>query len=275
MERIEHIDAYKTLLRANKQRLGVVDTNCMLMTGDMVRYIEEGRLFTETFDDGMIVRIDEGVRDNIYYYLRPGAQLPCLRRDKCVLIEEMDNRGSRSAYLAGFEPRLTDAGFALSRLNLQVERTLSKEHAASGAEAQLRDSGFSLARPSGGEVPGDVLALWEAHLDPLDIPQDHLILHAGESIVNVIDDSTGALAATIWWKHSGRSSECRHIVTSPAYLRRGLAGMLLNLWFDDAACHGVSRLLTWINEANVPSLSLFTRYGFAQNGRISRQYLLK
>lgn len=276
MQQIEHINEYKALLRANKQRLGTVNTNCMLMTCDMARYIEEGRLFADVFEDGLLVWIDEGIRNNLYYFLRPGAQLPDLRGSKSVLIEEMDRSGSRSAYFSEFEPRLFSAGFSLNRLNLQVERTLTESPESSGViEAQLHADGFSLNRCVSGNVPGDVFALWKAHLDPLDIPQDHLVLHTGESILNLIDRSTGCIAATIWWHHSGRSSECRHIVTNPHFLRQGLAGALLSLWFEDAAHAGATRLLTWINEANVPSLSLFRKHGFSENGRTSRQYLLK
>lgn len=274
MEQIKHVCEYKELLRSNKQRLGAVNTNCMLMARDMERYIEEGRLYSDVFEDGLLVWIDEGVRDNLYYFWRPGAQLPKLRDDKSILIEEMDRFGSRSAYFSEFEPLLFSAGFALTRFNLQYERILSEAPESGRAiETQLHTNGFFLNHHSSGNVPSDVLSLWKAHLNPLDIPQDHLLLHPGESIHNLVDCNTGCIAATIWWHHSGKNSVCRHIVTDPRYLRQGLACALLNLWLDDAVHSGASRFLTWINEANAPSLSLFRKHGFAENGKTSRQYL--
>ena len=127
MAQIKHLEEYKALLRTNKQRLGAVDTNCMLMTGDMARYIEDGRLCAESDENGLYVFVEEGVRFNCFYFRRSGAPLPDLRRDKSVLIEEMDNRGMRSAYLDHFEPVLLGAGFSLSRRNLQVERMNAPE----------------------------------------------------------------------------------------------------------------------------------------------------
>lgn len=275
MERIDHLEDYKTLLKENRQRIGKVQSNCMLMAGDMARYIEEGRLFYDTLEEGLIIRIDEGIRENLYYFLRPDAPFPVLERGKSLLIEELDNRGTRKAELEGLEARIFAAGFERSRVNVQVERMMSDALVSREAiEAQLYERGFMLETCTEGRVPAAVEALWRAHLNALDIPQDHLVLREGDVITNVMRKQ-GELAATIWWRHSGRSSECRHVVTAPNYLRRALASALVRLWMSDACSHGANRMTTWINESNMRSLALFEKHGFAQNGRVSRQYLLR
>ena len=119
-----------------------------------------------------------------------------------------------------------------------------------------------------------VISLWEHYLDPTDIPQDHMTLAGTEKVLNVIDKN-GNVVATNWWRTQGKTSECRHTVTHPAYQHTGLATVLVLAWIKDSLERKVSNCCTWISDENVKSLSLYGKLGFDFTGKTSRQYILK
>ena len=279
MKKIETLTEYKELLRQNKANRTKMDTNCFLMSNAVEKLIDKGCLYAVEYSQGLIVFVDEGNYFNVYYFWESGIPLPDLKQDKPVLIEELNNKGTRDAYLEKFEPLLIQAGFSLFKHNLQVEANLKEceqelRNKFEEKKSRLEAQGFKLEPCTDDACMKDVVALWESALELTDIPQDHKVLNP-EDKVFCIFDSENTLAAAKWWHHSGKTSEGRHVVTNKAFERRGLGSTIQLAWLVDALDNGVQRHMTWIADTNTPSLEMHKRAGFLCNGRTSKQYILK
>ncbi len=281
MNQIKDIQQYKELLHWNKSRFNAIYTNCILLASGMRPFIEESRLYFELYPDGIALFVDEGRYYNLYYFWNQNAPFACFRCSKPVLVEEVNNNGSRDACLAQIESALVNAGFMLMRNNVQVEKQLKTGESLSfdealrlRAENALTDTGLSLQYCQDEETFHQVTALWEQYLGAADVPLDHFTLKSDSVILNAVT-AEGMVAATQFWKVSGRSSECRHTVTHPDYYRHGLAMALIQAWLNTTREQGVCRWLTWISDKNSPSLALYHKMGFRQNGRTSKQYILE
>lgn len=278
MKKITSLAEYKDHVRRNKARLGTVDTNCMLLGSSMEPFIAENRLFLMEFQDGIIFFIDEGDYYTLYYHWKQGQPFPSLHPDKPLIIEELNNRGARDSYLSRVEPLLLEAGFAEYRTNLQVEVNLAnldyslsqrmQEKASCLEKAGLR---FDFCKTEA--CMQNVLALWDEALELSDIPASHRVLDDSSSVL-CIRNSANEIVAASWWHHAA-SSESRHIVTRKEYYRKGLASAMLCVWLTEAQQEGISRCFTWINEHNAPSLRMYETFHFVQNGRTSKQFILK
>ncbi len=279
MKKIESLNEYKELLRKNKANRTHMDTNCFLMSSAVEKLIDKDCVFAVEYSQGLIIFIDEGSYFNLYYFWESGMPLPELRQNKPVLIEELNNNGTRDAYLEKFEPVLTKAGFSLFQHNLQLEANLKD------CEQELRDKleqkknrleaqGFRIEPCTDEACMKKVVSLWESALEPTDIPKDHKGLNP-ENEVFCIFDNENTLCAVNWWHHSKKTSEVRHLVTNKDFERRGLGSTLQLVWLVNALDNGVERHMTWIANTNTPSLELHKNAGFKCNGRTSKQYILK
>ena len=277
MDTIRDLTQYKELIRETKRRFGKVDQNSILMSGAVEKYIKNGHLFFREYEHGTVFWIEEGRYYKLYYYWMPGAALDDFRCEKPVVIEELDNHGTRSDYISRFTPTLEAAGFRLYKTNQQVELnpsdpSLGLEERFSAEEARMAMEGLHFHYDDGSHMP-QASALWKAHLDLADVPLDHTVLGPDDTLLCVLDGS-GSVAATHWWRHTGKSSEGRHTVTHPDYYRRGLASAMLCAWCLDAKQRGIRKASTWISTTNFRSLALYQKVGFTPNGRVSRQYIL-
>ncbi len=277
MQQIKDIQAYKELIRANKQRQGTVDTNCFLMPSAFERWIAQGDLYAAEYDNGVVLYADEGAYYTLYYFWKSGEPFADFTRGKPVVVEELNNRGARDGYLQRIEPLLYGAGFTHFKTNLQLERGLTDaaEIAALAEEKQAQLSAGQL-HCTYCVTAADmrrVVALWESALDVADIPLDHKRVSDDAKVLCVMT-ADGRLAAASWWKHTNSTSESRHIVTDSAFYRQGLASTMLSVWLEDACRAGVSRCFTWISEHNFRSLSMYEKMGFVRNDRTSKQYIL-
>ncbi len=279
MKKVETLDDYKDLLRQNKEERNRVDTNCLLLPGAMNAFITSGTLFVEQYSDGLVFFVDEGNFFNLYYFWESGVPLPNLQQDKPVLIEELNNNGSRDVYISQLEPVLKQAGFSLFKHNLQVaaamkERQQELRERYAQKKSSLEAQGYRFAFCTDGAGMKQVVSLWESALNPTDIPQSHKTVDPDNQVLCIFDNEN-TLCAAKWWHHSGKTSEGRHVVTHKDFERRGLASTLQLAWLVDGLDHGVERYMTWIADTNAPSLAMHQKIGFLCNGRTSKQYILK
>lgn len=279
MERINNLTEYKELIRWNKGRLGSVNTNCFLMAGNMQKYIDEARLYVNKYEDGVTVLLDEGRYYTMYYFWKPDAPFEDFRAEKPVLIEELDSKGSREGYIAAVEPALYAAGFKRFRNNLQVEADFKDSANTVRDEydrrlACLNEQNLTLEACGDSDTQKQAIALWETYLDASDIPEDHLTLKDGDTLMNVLDANRNVVA-TIWWRVNGKTSECRHTVTRPDHYRKGLATMLNYAWIKQSIEAGAVKWMTWISDKNYRSLATYGKIGFVENGKTSKQYILE
>ena len=63
-----------------------------------------------------------------------------------------------------------------------------------------------------------------------------------------------------------------NVAVSPACRRQGVAAALLEAALAECAARGVERLCLEVRESNTPAIALYTRFGFALDGRRPRFY---
>ena len=124
MKKVEVLSDYKELLAKNKASHLHIDTNCFLMSNAMNEHIEADKLFVEEYKDGLMFFIDEGSFFNLYYFWETGKPFPNLKQEKPVLIEELNNKGSRDAYLSQIEPVFLQAGFSLFFYKKTIDKSV-------------------------------------------------------------------------------------------------------------------------------------------------------
>ena len=279
MEKIHNLDEYKEILRLNKERIGKVEKNCYLMAGAMNKYIIEERLYVETYENGIVLYIDEGRYYNMYYFWKTNCEMADFRQDKPVLIEELDNNGSRTEYIKNIEQFFLDVGFEEFKNNLQLEMSLKDkekdiENLLSKKMLKLSEYNLQLEFCSDDDILKKSIKLWQNSLDATDVPQEHMSLGLDDKLVCILNEER-KVVTTHWWRNTKKNSEGRHTVTDSEYFQRGLASTLLLVWCQDAIKQGAERCFTWVSDINVRSLAMYKKIGFVPNGRSSKQYILK
>ena len=124
MNRVRSAEEYRELVRLTKERTGKTDTNCVIMSSEMERYILQDRLYARTFPEGLALYIDEGRYYEMYYFWAVGSPLPDLRADKPVSAVEIGTAGRKTDHLERMEQRFPQAGFELYKTTLQLEADL-------------------------------------------------------------------------------------------------------------------------------------------------------
>ena len=279
MKKICDLGEYKELMRENKERIGKVEKNCFLMSSSMNKYIEEERLYVETYENGMVLYVDEGRYYNMYYFWKSDCKMFDFRQDKPVLIEELNNNGSRNEYIEKIESSLFEVGFTVFKNNLQLELSLKDkkkiiEKQLSEKLQKISAQNLRLEFCTDDDILEKSIILWQDSLDVTDIPQEHMSLKSNDKLACILTE-TREVIATNWWRNSNKNSEGRHTVTHPEYFQRGLASTLLLVWCKDAIDQGVERCYTWVSDTNDRSLAMFKKIGFTPNGRTSKQYILR
>ena len=75
------------------------------------------------------------------------------------------------------------------------------------------------------------------------------------------------------WTAAGFEEELENpVAVSPACRRQGVAAALLEAALAECAARGVERLCLEVRESNAPAIALYTRFGFALDGRRPRFY---
>ena len=279
---IRDVQEYKDLVRSTKKRLGgKVRSNCLLMSSYFALPCEEGRLFGDVLEDGLLVYLDEGSYLTMYYFWNPEAELEVVRQEKPVIVEELVPSGAIDPASKSF---YEGAGLRKMRTNLQY--ALDIDGRSEGSEAlaarcgsalsHAREQGFALARCDSVERQAEVLALWEQELELGDVPADHRdFVERGDGSVVCVAEYEGALAGTYWWKDERKTvRSVRHIVTSPRFVRRGIASALIAACVQDAQACGMRQLVTWIASGNRASIGMHEKFGFVATGRVAEQYVL-
>ena len=278
MDVVTSLTSYKDLVKRTKERAGKVISNCVLMGSSMDHYITEGRLFYQSFPEGMVFYADEGSYYELYYYWEPGAPMADFRADKKISIVEIMASGKQEEQAKLMEPTILAAGFTLLKTTLQLEANLnaldySLEEELNRRLEMLASQGLSLRFCDEKLLP-QVRKLWEEYLDPMDVPDDHLSDGENDSILCVIDQND-SVAAVKWWRYVKQVQEGRHTVTHPDYYRHGLGTTLLLAQFQHAREKGIFRNRTWVRDDNFQSLGMCQKAGLKLNGRVSKQYILQ
>ena len=263
MQPLASADEYRALVKDNKRRLGTVRTNCMLMPRAFAEPAADGRLAFATYDDGLLVRTDEGAYATLYYYWREGAPMVRLHDNVPLYVEETREPCDEHAAF------LRDAGLVLQKRNVQY--VLARDDWDSRTDD--RADGYAMARCEDEALAAEVVALWGRRLGLADIPLAHKeFLSRGDAVWCALSPS-GELAGAIWWQDAGKTRLMRHIVVDERHTRRGLAKTLLALCATDACQTGMLKVSTWISDANYASIALHEGMGFCATTRVVLQFV--
>ena len=264
MKTIRDIEELKGLIAENRQRIGKIRKNNIQMLNAMADKTDAGRIQVSVHDDGLLLYTDEDTYCTICYYWREDALLPDISAPKPAVIEISGRTGRNDDETESF---LRKSGYALHRVNLQVERTLSDS-----AEKPFLNAGLVLLNSDTENYFQQAVRMWEENLDCFDIPAEHRSLHDDDHLICVLDAS-GQIAGVHWWRNSGRYSEGRHTVTDPEHQRMGIASAMIRQWLSDAKTAGAEKAGTWICTENFRSLNLYKKLGFEPNGRYVKQFV--
>ena len=267
MQPITDLDHYRALIKDNKARLGKVRSNCKVMSSAFAAPAAAGRLSFAWYDDGLLVRMDEGGYATLYYYWRPDAALPALHDDVPLYVEETGTCDEQhQAWLA-------QSGLTVDKRNGQYVLAHPADANDLG-QATPNVEGYELVRCKDEDLAREVVALWEHRLNVADIPLDHKEFLATGDVVYCALSTAGELAGAIWWQDAGKTRLMRHIVVDERHERRGIARALLALCATDAWQTGKLRVSTWISDTNVASIALHERMGFRATSRVVWQFSL-
>lgn len=267
MQAITSVDQYRALVKDNKRRLGKTRTNCMLLPPAFAEPAAEGRLAFEQYDNGLLVRVDEGSYATLYYYWRPDAMLPRIEYtgSSPLYVEEAGNLDEeRRAILEAF-------GMHQYKRNVQYVLDCTKE--CDGASADVK--GYSIVRCEDESLASAVVSLWGRRLGAADIPLAHKQFLSRGDIVYCALSTAGDLAGAIWWQDQGKTRLMRHIVVDEHHVRRGIARALLVLCATDARQTGMLRVSTWISDTNAPSIALHEQMGYVATTKVVIQFVAK
>ncbi len=276
---ISSIAQYKELLQENRQRGSKLCTNCFSMSDYFIPFIEEKRLFGEMFPSGLVICTDELQYYNLYYHTDPSAPFPEISLPKPVLIEEINNRGSRDGYIREMEKKFKASGFDFFKINRLYEMSLSPidpiKNRLESHLAVLDAQGLSLRIADTDDMERQSVSLWESALDATDLPESHKhFIHSDTDTVLCLT-AREKVIGTYWLGMRRSFAEGRHIVIHPDYMRRGLGTLLLLSGACRTAEAGKEKVITWISDTNLPSIAMHTAVGFKVLDRGSIQYIKK
>ena len=278
MERVNSIQEYKSLIKHTKERVGKIDTNCVLMSNVMEQYIKEERLFFRSFPMGIALYVDEGTYYELYFFWSREAPFAEFHASKPVAIVIITTLEKNDEHLIQLETKIQSGGFKFFKTSLQLDVNLdqldySLEKELKQRQETLSSQGFSL-KYCDTYLFSQVKALWTEHLDLTDVPFDHYKNNKNDCILCAVDQND-YVAAAQWWRSEKNNLEGRHTVTHPNYYRRGLGTTLLLAQFQFSKQNGILKNKTWVKDTNYQSLAMHKKVGFKPNGRISKQFIIQ
>lgn len=276
--RVSDYEEYLRLSAAFRASHGKTSGNLYMLPDEMKRYIELGRMYAYTDENGLYLLCDEGK----YYQLHMSASGSCRNvpfpKDKPVVARIIYKDETESAFLA-VSAFLEEAGF--NRRDITVEMRLKpaelKPELSAGYEAARRfveRRGFS-AFTADYSRKDEIDALRESALDPLHFryeteEEEQREYNLGR--FNCIADSEGRIIATHRYEVFGKRATGHVIAVEEKYRRMGLAPLLVYGFLTALAEEGVVQNVNcWVISDNEPSLQMHGRIGFKLTGKKSLQ----
>lgn len=174
-----------------------------------------------------------------------------------------------------------DNGFSLHKTSRQVAMNPlpvrdQLNEGLKQSQARLHTAGFELTTVNPEQLEA-VQALWDQALDPYDFTyqsKPELCAEIEHGHLLGVSNAAGRLYAVMQVSSERGSSTTWHLaVSEPCRRKFGMGTALLVKWLAQSADAGIARCLAWVDEANLPSLNLFSKLGFQATGRMSDQLL--
>ena len=114
MEQIISLKQYEQLLKGTRKQYGRLHTNCFMLAPETERVIEQGRLYFEETDQGLLFFVDEKRYYQVYFHISPDVKkLQMIPKKKPVLIRIIYMQGGKSHLQNKIDKLIAEAGFSL------------------------------------------------------------------------------------------------------------------------------------------------------------------
>lgn len=264
MKSVTSCDMFGSLLKDTKNGIATCFDNIYLLPSAITSACGEGRLFYETFAQGIFFLKEETANFRLMFCssCEEAADLP--KTGKPCTVDLVYRNAAKEAKLAPVKAWLKKSGAVSYRRYMQMSGA-----ALSASVSPAEGFSFSHTAPYGA-----LISLWNEALDPVSTPlpteAEFASLERDGAVFAVTDGGGRALAALIMLK-SGRTALLQHVATAPDMRKKGLARALI--------AHAVAQVsaasyLLWVDTANTPAVNLYRSLGFAENGVASDQFII-
>lgn len=275
MTEIHSFEEHTEIIKAFRQG-EMLRSNCYMLPDEIYRLCSEGRMFAVQNDEWLFVLCDYDDYYLAYYYAfyySMGGSAKELfestRLSKPVLLDVTfrGRSGDRETVKSFLSCGLFSEYKTYKRLILQLKKTESEAFKTEIAP------GYELSKTADYD---DVLSLWEKTLDEKSTPfpnRHAFMLIQNSGCFFALTDEKGSLACVLVLSRRGRNATIEHVACAPQHRRKGLAESLIKTVLQFAEDDGISTVKLWVDEKNVPALSLYEKLGFLDEKTRSEQYI--
>lgn len=240
-------------------------TNLCLLPGQLQNLSETGRLRGSKCGTGMVLLVDEGEYDALYFHLE-GFQPLYLPEQKKPYMAELLYRTDREGEIEEAERLLQASGF--------FRRTRCIHFTAPLCSIEPEEHGIILAQATHLNA---VRGLWEQHLSCYDFHEDsraRLAKLIEQNKICCALNNNGDVCGAMMLDIQQRRLSCRHLVVHPDYRGKGLGQKILHFAFAHGLKLGCRTASHWVAEDNLPSVAMHRKL-MKQTNRMMAQYVLE
>ncbi len=281
MQKIEKLEQYKELIQGMKQRYGRGVSNIYFMSEEIGRYIAQGRLYVEEFEEVCVFYVDEGVYYNTVIYAAEHAMAPIAVRDKkCVfryVYREKDTRSTAEK----FSRLLSANGFhkeaSSVEVRLAVEDSVKNAIKVEKWVKKMEEQGFTCVCAGESqfrEIEEMICAsgVIKDYQMAYRTPEEKRALEKGSYLC--ILDKEGEMCAASFCALVNGITTGGALVVKEEYKMRGLVPMFTYYRARWLMEHHAVYSQGWIETDNMPSIRLHKSLGYEFRDRYADEWIL-
>ena len=227
--------------------------------------IDAGTLHAVELSGGLLLLRRRKSYDRLNFYLQPGADLEGWEPERTTVLEIPARDRDRGLRAMG--PVWKQAGFSLTRSRMRIGLRRKIDPSEGAPEIRIRN-----ARPEDQmKIMELMYKVYEPITSCIPTPAELAADIAGENVVSAWTED-GELAGFLHMSRSKRTTECRHLAVEPELRRKGIAGALFAFDWSKAR---TPQYQIWVDEDNVPALSLYEKLGYSPDGWKSTVWICK
>lgn len=276
MVKVDTPARFSTLVNEFKKTHQTVQSNCFFLPSEVTEMTNKQKLCAQQQKDGLIFFVEEDACSRLYYFLDEKAKPVMPAWNKPVLLDYVFRGEENTALEAAGCAKWQTIGFTPYKRYNRMECT--RESFSPPAHYREKQSDFQITDLEPKDFK-EVSKLWKSSLDVYStfLPDESEYTEAcekGEIIgVRLEDGTPGAVNRAI---KKGRLSFLQHLAVSPKLRGRGMGKALFSATVDFVLDrHQAERVNFWVDEENTRAVEMYKKAGFANDGMISRQYILE
>ncbi|MGI5976084.1 MAG: GNAT family N-acetyltransferase [Candidatus Limivicinus sp.] len=268
MNKIQSFDEYKSLTEKAKL-LPHRMSNCFFLPATVKSLIEQDRLSFQEIKNGIMLLESESGFYRCYYYLTPDIPSEVLKLDRPGVIEFVFQNSLSEKQREQIEI-LEKMGFVLGRESARISAPIPEKlpDRESTGEAEVSPA-----------LSGDLAEcrnLFYSSFDPLYsyLPDDEELAEAiaGKKVLTVRADDK--IAGALYYEIEKTVAAVRLLTVRPECQHRGLAQKLVTAYMRTAS-ESAGSFSHWVNKSNDGAIMLYSKFGYAFDGRYANEYILK